>query len=188
MNDFEKMKEHFQAKNYFLVKDYVVGFTYIVDRAVANYLFGRSCDNIRSDCLFNCNYFSSTGIAHCDTKELMQEHVILFRSGFVGSNNNLTPSLKERIKDMNSELRHHINVQTRAKTARELKDGRTVRLIGCYHSLEQARKDYRKVCAHKENSGHCQEEEKVIIMHTGTKIPKDFKGKVTMSPSYRNFI
>ena len=183
MSIFENITEHFKAKKYFLIKDYVRDFYYLADLSVANYLFGGYCDYLRSDCLFNYNYFSSRGIEN-DLAHI-KDSVILCKSLYI-ENKPLVMSdgLKKRLTEMKTEVLKGVDVQTRDKTPEELKDGRTVRLIGAYHSFDKAKADCKKMNEHAKKNGFCKPEEEVIIRHTGTKIPDDFKGKITSSPSF----
>ncbi len=181
MSIFENITEHLKTKKYFLVKDYVVGYYYITDITVANYLFGGYCDYLRSDCLFNGQYFQSRGISpDVDYKE----NIFLFQSKYIEDKKIVSDGLQKRIQEMEKETKQKIDVQTRAKTPEELKDGRTVRLIGAYHNLDKAKADCKKMAEHAKKNGFCKPEEEVIIRHTGTKIPNNFKGKITSSPSF----
>ena len=184
MSIFEELMERVGSKNYYLVKDYTKNIDYIVDTGIANYLFGGYGGPLRSDCVFTFNHLTHTAVAEMDHEEFAKSMLIVFRDYSNSFGTKPNPELQERTKELENDAKNGIDSKTRAKTPQELKECRTVRLIGAYHSFEKAKKDCREVLEYESKHGHCTEEEMLIVMHPSTKIPKDFKGKVTPSPSF----
>ena len=184
MSVFEKIIEHVSRKNYYLVKDYTKNIDYIVDAGIANYLFGGYGGRLKSDCVFTFNHLTHTAVAEMDHEEFNKSMLIVFRDYSNSFGTKPNPGLQERINELENEKKNGIDSKTRAKTPQEIKEYRTVRLIGAYHSFETAKKDCREVLEYESKHGHCAEEEMIIVRHPSTEVPKDFKGKVSPSPSF----
>ena len=144
MNKIKEILDHYRIPRFFLVKDYTVNYNYIVDTKIANYLFGGYCGILRSDCIFSEKYFRSMHIT-ADYKYFSQS-VLFFKDPYATTSATLPEKmLKDRINEMKKEQKQNINVQTREKTPEEIKESRTVRLVGCYHSLDKAIQEFKQL-------------------------------------------
>lgn len=196
MVDFNKIKDYFYSNKYtyFLVKDYVLGYNYLVDLGGANFLFGgvHYKTGKKSDNLFNYFYMNNAGFR----QDVVYDNTNPKNSGILWKVNqsskkysHLSPALKQRIKEYKNEFKKGIDIQNRPKTEIELNEHRTVRIIGCYHNLEQAKQDYlelqEKIGA---NNKSCSPEEMVYILSSNELFPKDFKGKTIENETRRELI
>ncbi len=170
MIEFSKIKDYFTIEKYkfFLVKDYVMGFNYLVDWGTANFLFGRiNCyDKRTSDCSHNYTYLDSCGFltSFIQSKENPEISIMVRTTGDDWHFCNFYSHMfKKRIMEYQKELREGTDPQNRPKTKEELKEGRTIRIIGCYKNFEEAKKDSLKLQEQiGVNNKSCIPEDKVI--------------------------
>ena len=192
MDDFKiiKSKVVSRVKNYkyFMIKDYVKNYFYVVDLAGANFLFqGYGADTlVKSDGLLCADNLDAMGIS----KDI---EIFKDKKGFfiyydtkkeLGKDLTCCTGLAQRIDEIAQDKKKGVDPVWRDKTSKEIKEHRTVRLVGCYSTLKQAKQGVQDACTEWNTRGHfCSPQDKVIVMHTGTKPEKDFKGQYTWSPS-----
>lgn len=193
MIDFNEIKERFSfGYNYFLIKDYTINSVYIADLGTANFLFGRINRQTGepSDYLFCHKYFSVADIEPKFIGDCIKDAVVLFEDK--GNHYSFySQLLKKRLSEAKQELRQGIDIKLRPKTQQELEQCRTVRLIGWYKTLNEAKDafDNLKVqCNVYDDGRFCKDEDMVFIKNSFSTVPKDFKGKVKWSPTARELI
>ena len=166
MFSFDEMKNYLNSKKsqsakehndyienyqFFIVKDYVNYSLFIVDRQTANYLFGGKVekkktfikredddesDAVRSDCalnLINLTY---------GNKLFLNQDIFTFKTQHMWQDNG---NLKNLIKEVEIEKTLNIETKWRDKTEKEQKEGRTIRLVGCYKTQNSAENELQKM-------------------------------------------
>lgn len=165
MFSFDEMKKHLNSKafndikqyyengdnyKFFIVKDYVNCLLFIVDRQTANYLFGTNIEkkqtfikrednqskSLRSDCVLNLINLTF------ENKVFSNENIFTFKTTHCWQDNG---NLKNIIKEIEIEKCLNIETKWRDKTEKEQKEGRTIRIVGCYKTQESAQDDLKSM-------------------------------------------
>ena len=179
---------HINKQRFYLIKDYVVGFIYVVDEKCANILFGGTND----EKILNLDYLTTMGL---------EQNVLYHKNDRDGvlvvqdSNSNKaqanTKKLKQAIMSYYVELSQGIDPQTREKTTDEILNATTVRIVGIAKNLDQAIKTYEhiKTKEKEKNIPEMTEKERVFIRYPHSRLPKNFVGKIIEnSKTTREFI
>ena len=192
---FTQIKDYLMSKKalkFFLVKDYTIGEEYVVDLELANYLFGGEnlYTNQKPDCLY-CEQFLTASSKNNRTlieDNKTQTYIYYYYRKYLSTNTQYSEGLKQRIKELKTEMCNGVDVKTRDKTEEEIKEGRTVRLLGCYSDLDKVKEDFVKIVQKKGEGKFCKPEEMVFIEYSSNEVPENFKGKVICFPTVKEMI
>ncbi len=162
---------------YYLIKDYVVGFTYIADEKSTNILFG----GMKEERLLNLDYLTTMGLSQklvYGSKE--QNTILVVRDSHIYNKKGNTQALKRAIMNYYVEESQGLKPQTREKTPDEIENATPIRLVGISKTLKQAIDDYEKIRENLEQNGtkEIEEKERVFIKYPHSTTPKNFGGKV----------
>ena len=174
---------------YYIIKDYVVGFSYIVDERSANILYGGTNEENK---ILNLDYLTTMNLKqNIIFGENKHDAIIFVQDQQYYKSKTNTKNLKHAIMSYYVEISQGNNPQLRRKTQDEISNGTTIRLIGISKTLDAAVKTYEdiKEKERKENIPEIIEKERVFVKYPHSRVPKSFGGKVVESKkTTREFI
>ncbi len=173
-----------QEKRYYIIKDYVVGKLYITTDKAANILFGELLTDNESKQITNLDYLTTLGIKQqivfCGKNN---DSALLVGDKSLDQTNKQTQSLVLELKKAFREITQGIDYSIRRKTKEEIESGKTIRVVGIYNSLGNAKEGYALIRQKEKEKGilEFEENERVFIKYPHSQIPKNFCGKVLPS-------
>jgi len=145
---------------YFMVKDYVKGAVYLVDISAANFLFNQVDKEFQkqtSDVSLCIGHLQALNYEF-DLDLIHGEHIF-----YITCNDKKAVLWRNLIKRIKEYLEQSKACDVRFARKMPNEKDRTVKIVGCYKSFEDAKKDYRDYMERNDNNFAVYEKDRIDL-------------------------